>query len=642
MSTQYSIEDAPTNKGTVPLLNKKKDAVKRYNAPTSRYTIEDAPAADVPRGTSSVSADAALEPTPPAPPTGIRDTIINFFKPLSEKERGDIESILGKYAGPAAEGISNAAMGATSGVLQLALHPIGSIYGSAQTAADALNQLFPDVGLNSRQKAAKASSLARLKSQWDQIKENPDWSLGNLVGAIEGGKIIGEGAGPVVEGAIDTAKKIPTAIPDKFGPRGVTVGSETIPLTVGEAEPGSSAGKLQSNLKRSGTGSDRFEKVENAQQQAVKNVVRTTAQQTSGAIGPMQAEPADVVNDAATASFAQASPLYDSLDASLVKVPDALKDVSRITQDAITKARKLGIEVGDDSVDLSKITPDKDGGIQWGGTRISKATHPERWEELVKAGIIDDSGQATPLRAYRMVRSQLLKMQRSTSDSALRFAIGKDIETMTDNINKAIKGTEVEKDFTEANRLWSKGKALQDVSEAVRDATKGTPSTAQAPGIEKVPTKLQGVSLVSKLNDLYEDGTLEKAFTHDEIANLRQAADILDRIQRNPIGRGSGESMSMARGLTHAIRGNTGPLIGAGIGAVTGGLRGAELGAGIGFVLQKIGEQGLVRVMTKLNGVKALKSLEEAKTPAQASTAIGNILAVSIAANRPKNQEAKQ
>jgi len=100
--------------------------------------------------------------------------------------------------------------------------------------------------------------------------------------------------------------------------------------------------------------------------------------------------------------------------------------------------------------------------------------------------------------------------------------------------------------------------------------------------------------------------------------------------------------MSMARGLTHAIRGNTGPLIGAGIGAVTGGLRGAELGAGIGFVLQKIGEQGLVRVMTKLNGVKALKSLEEAKTPAQASTAIGNILAVSIAANRPKNQEAKQ
>ena len=219
-------------------------------------------------------------------------------------------------------------------------------------------------------------------------------------------------------------------------------------------------------------------------------------------------------------------------------------------------------------------------------------------------------------------------MQRASSDAGVRYAIGKDIETMTENIESALKGTPIEKNWSEANRLWSKGKALQDVSEAIRDATKGTPAAAQSPGLAPVPTKVQGASLVSKLNDLYKDGTLERAFTHEEVSNLRQAADILDRIQRTSIGHGSGESASISRGLTHALRGNAGPLAGAAIGGSFGGLKGAEMGAGLGFITQKIGEQGLVRVMTNLDGVSALKELEAAKTPTEAQSAIRKILII--------------
>jgi hypothetical protein len=67
-------------------------------------------------------------------------------------------------------------------------------------------------------------------------------------------------------------------------------------------------------------------------------------------------------------------------------------------------------------------------------------------------------------------------------------------------------------------------------------------------------------------------------------------------------------------------------LAGAAIGGAFGGLKGAEMGAGIGFITQKIGEQGLVRVMTNLDGVAALKELEAAKTPSQAQAAIKTIL----------------
>ena len=558
---------------------------------------------------------------------------------------------------PLSESVPNFAADIGAGVLQVALHPV-------KTAQGLVASLIPDEvirwSLDDWQKnviepwmkahpgkpipkelqiTAEDEQLANtpnpVRGMYEGLNTKPAETIAQGIGQTAAISPVAEFAGPVTRGLVEKASKaregVKGKLSAKYGPRKVEIAGEKVPVTVGEAEPGSPAGRTQSQLKRSGAGAEKFEKVEKAQQQAVKGVIKKTAQKASGFIGPMQEEAGAVVDDAATASFRKAEPLYNNLDETLKTVPASFSGVSKIVQDAMTRARKLGVSISEDSGDISKIRPDKEGAIQWGGTKISKVTHPERWAKLVEEGIIDDSGQSTPFRTYRMVRSQLLKMQRAATDDATRFAIGNEIKTMDANIDAALKGTGLEKSWSEANRLWREGKARIKVADAIKSATKGTPESAQAPGISKVPTEIQGASLVNKLNALEEDGTLQDAFTRDEINNIRQSADILDRIQRTPVGRGSGESMSFARGLTHAVRGFKGPMIGAGIGAVTEGLtggsvlRGAEVGAGIGFIVQSIGERALVNVMTKLDGVKALKAVEEARTPSQADAALSHL-----------------
>jgi hypothetical protein len=584
--------------------------------------------------------------------------------------------------------------------------------------------------------------------------------LGTGVGIWATGEVTGTGAkaarpvvGKVTRGLMDTAAKAREAAVGKYRPRAVEVGGENIPVMVGEAEPESSAGRLQTRLKRSGSGAKSFEKVESAQQEAAKNVIKKTAQKASGQIGPLQAEPGAVVNDAATASFAQAGPLYESLDESLKTVPEALTNVSKLVDTAIGRARKLGVVIDDGGGDISKIRPDKDGAIQWGGTRISKATQPERWAELVDQGIIDESGNGTPMKAYRNVISQLKSMQRSSTDGATRFAIGKEINTLTNNMDAALRGTRarpevnyvrrgldidyqateanlptvksgytrlfrsespttkfgdvfnadklgefakqttgehytsdlsyadyfrqsygrdartyyidvpnsianktrvgesseyhlsnaevdnalgessLEKTWHEADRLWRQGHARIDVAKAITDATKGPRASITPAGMAEVPTEMQGSSLVKSLDKLLDDGTLEDAFTPDEGKNLRQSALILDRIQKTSPGTGYGESGSKSRAIAHILRGSPGPLIGGGIGAGVGlltghAIAGLEAGGFVGFVVQRIGEQGLIRVMTRLDGMNALEALEKAKTPAAADAAMKSILTI--------------
>jgi len=154
-------------------------------------------------------AESGTPPQKPGVLEGIergKNDVINVFRPLSAEERGGIESTMGKYPGAAFEGVSNATLGVASAGANLLLHPLGSVYGTAQLAADALNQIFPDSGLTPQQKAAKQASLERLKSQWDQIKENPDYAMGNIVGGIEAGRAIGDSVvGPVTKGLMEKA-----------------------------------------------------------------------------------------------------------------------------------------------------------------------------------------------------------------------------------------------------------------------------------------------------------------------------------------------------------------------------------------------------------------------------------------------------
>jgi hypothetical protein len=456
----------------------------------------------------------------------------------------------------------------------------------------------------------------RVKELRQDYRTDPKLAVSNVAGDVAGMWLAQKAMEAPAKGA-QGLSALRRTVAERFGPRTVELAGEKIPVTVGESNPESAPGRLQANLKRSGVGAPKFSQVEQAQQAAVKQVIRKTAQQTSGLIGPMQDEPGAAMQDAADATFAKARPLYGQLDKSLKSVPATLRGVSAIVRDAIRKARKLGVNVGDDNLDISQIVPDKDGSIQWGGSRISKATHPARWAKLVDDGIINDAGEGTPLTAYTKVRSQLLKMQRSAADPALRNAIGDEIRTMTQNMEAAMRGTPLADNWMEANRLWSKGYALRDVADAITKTSKGTPSAKQASGLTEVPTKLQGAGLVARLNTLADDGILDKAFSPAEAANLRQSADVLDRVQRTAVGKGSGESVSRTRGLTHAVSGAKGPLIGAGIGFLVGhGLYGAEAGAGIGFIVQAIGERALVDVMTRLEGVKALEAVEAARNPA--------------------------
>ena len=302
----------------------------------------------------------------------------------------------------------------------------------------------------------------------------------------------------------------------------------------------------------------------------------------------------------------------------------------------------MGVNVAEDGGDISKIHPDKDGAIQWGGSKISKASHPDRWAKLVDEGIIDESGNGTPIKAYRNVISQLKSMLRASSDGATRHALGKEIETMTKGMDTALEGTGLEKTWHEADRLWRQGKARIEVSKAISDATKGPRAAITPPGMSEVPTEMQGGSLVKALDKLQDDGTLEDAFTPEEGKNLRQSALILDRIQKTSTGTGYGESGSRSRAIAHILRGAPGPMVGAGVGGGIGLLTGhgfiagAEAGGFAGFIVQSIGERALVNVMTKLDGVRALDAVADAKTPAEVNSAMTKLAAVAAASASKK------
>lgn len=440
--------------------------------------------------------------------------------------------------------------------------------------------------------------LRELRSDWHR---DPKLAVSNVGGDVLGMWL----AGKAMEGA-GKALKTPGALKQKFvaryGPRSVELAGQKVPVLVGEAEPTTGPGRRQIGLKKGGVGGAKFDAVSRAQQAAVKNVIRRTAQQTSGLIGPMAAEPGAAMTDAAEATFAQARPMYAALDKSLATIPDDLQSVSKITQQAMARAEKLGITFGDENVDLSKIRPDKDGSIQWGGTRISKATHPERWNALVKEGIIDESGNGTPLSAYIKVRSELLKMKRSTADAAARNAIANEVRAMNDNMEATLKGTPLYENWTEANRLWSKGYALRDVAEAITKSTRGTPAAQQASGLAPVETRIQGPSLVNRLNGLQEEGILDKAFTPAEAANLRQAIDILDRARAQAA---TGSSF----------------------------MHGYSPRSVIWRAIIKLPTLPLVNAMTKLDGLEALKAADAAKTSGELSHALSTLARIAAASS---------
>ena len=548
-----------------------------------------------------------------------------------EQDRSWWNRATGRAAPPAEAGSAAQVVKSAGNIVGRGLEGVGGMIAhpieTAKGAIPQIHELFnPTTDVN-------GPMHQRVQQFIEEYQRNPAEAVENASGDILSMYLAGKltkGAGKLATVAGKAIKRVsmpemkaltgkPKSMFDKYSPTAVPIAGEDFPVLAGEAHPETSGGKLQTRMKRSGVGAEKFEKVETAQQNSAKNVIRNTAQRTSGMTGPMQEEPGPAVGDAADATFAKARPMYKEMDESLLKVPDTLESASRVTRDAIKRAEKLGVR-------LSESDPAM---VNAMNKELSQyASDPRMLGEIrkfykEKYGIGENEGQ--PLETYMTVRSELLKMQRASSDAAIRYTIGQEIEAMNNNMQSALNGSPLEAQWSEARRLWSKGYALREVSDALHESTKGTPASKQAPGLSKVPTETSGSSLVSRLNNLDRDGTLDRAFTPEEASNLRQSADLLDRIQKTPIGKGMGESMSMSRGLAHAVRGATGPMAGAGIGFILGGIRGAEAGAGLGFIVQAVGERALVNVMTKIDGVKALTAVADSGTPEAFNAAVNNL-----------------
>jgi len=458
---------------------------------------------------------------------------------------------------------------------------VGDVYGQgpqfAATALDLIPTFIEDTAAALEQ-GGSGTAEAAMRKDYETAAEKAASTLSS-VALLKSANRAGRAGKLETAGAL--RKSLEKHVQPLIGPREVPIAGEKVPVLAGEAAPESTAGRLAAELKRSGAGEQSFKDFATKQQAAVKDVIRKVAKQTSGMIGPAVEEPGAAMHNAADATFAKAKPMYESLDSALITVPDTMESVSKITQQAIGRAEKLG----------AKITEGGGESVTIDGRKFTPASDPEAWEHLKSQGLVpDNAGQ--PLSTYMKVRSELLKMQRASKDGAVRYAIGKELETMNTNMEAALRNTPLLADWNEANRLWAKGYAIRDVAEEIRKSTKGTPSAEQAGEISKVPTEIKGQQLVRRLNELKHDGVLDRAFTPEEVANLRKAADILDRAS----GR-AGRQFGFGYSPHSTIWRN----------------------------LVKIPAYPLVRAMTTTGGLQALQEAWSATTAGQAQAAINRL-----------------
>jgi len=452
-------------------------------------------------------------------------------------------------------------------------------------------------------------------------------------------------SGQITDVAKDTATKVIDRMVEKYRPTTADVGGEKVPMLQSEAHPESKVGQYVEDTKRRGVAPRQFKQVERKQQEAVKDVIRNVARETSDFVGPMQLEPGAAMSDAATAVFKSAKPMYKALDDSLASVPKDWSTASKLLNTAIARAQKLGVEITPAEEPVSVIV-DKAGNII-----DQQAFSKARTEENLNSGEWHEEEMQLnkqPIQDFQAVRSELLDMQRTAlaaGDLNKARVIGDEVRTMNQEAENALKGTELYKNWREADRLWSKGYAISEVADALNAVTKGTPEgVITDPNISQVPTEIQGASLVNRLNTLAENGVLDKAFNPQQIKNLRTSAYIIDRAQAVRSGTSTGETASRSRAITHLLGGSSalptaGAVAGGMIGALHGHfLTGAELGTFLGFVGQVVQRRALATAMTTLDGVNALRDLSQARTPTASTIAMRRLIVAARAASKNKDK----
>ncbi|HEU5340155.1 hypothetical protein [Edaphobacter sp.] len=510
------------------------------------------------------------------------------------------------------------ALGAVNALGNVILHPVDTAVSMAKLVGDAatapMAPLAPGaektaVGRRMAKSANELNALASGTAQ--QLREHPAYTIGQLAAPIVAGAVGGE----VFDSAKGSLRDIRAKV-DALRPKVVKVAGEPVPLLAGEVNPktqfaGMNVNDAQRGMKSGGMGSQKFREFSAAQQARVKQVIRNVAQSTSGFAGPGKEEVGGAMKDAAEATFAKARPMYRAMDASLATVPDGFDRVNGLVNQAIGRAKKYGFDLSDRVG--GDVYVDSDG-----NPVTMQDVSPERFQRMIDAGELTLKNIQTeqPITTYMKIRSELQKMARSSSDAAVRYNIGNEVRAMNDAMEQALAGTPLYQNFTEANRLWAKGYAIRDVADALNSSTSGTPASLQAPGLERVPTEISGLRLVSRLNELDREGVLSRAFSPEEAAHLRQAADILDRASSNI---GTGGVPVHGYGM-HSLKFD---------------------------ILKRLAMRPFVNAMTTTDGVQALEDLSKAKTPAAqtaASVRLGRAVAsAEAAASYPKTAgEAKQ
>lgn len=181
----------------------------------------------------------------------------------------------------------------------------------------------------------------------------------------------------------------------------------------------------------------------------------------------------------------------------------------------------------------------------------------------------------------------------------------------------------------------------------------------QNPNVFPEYPALQGKGLVARLNKLAEDGvpargsnparpsTLEKAFSEDEqlgdygkllakqrVNNLRESADILDRIQRTHVGKGEEAAARPggghfgrvgATGIGATVLGAAEIMHGGGAWPVAAAFAGGAGVVELVRLFRRFSDSTRIKVMTSTEGVVALKAVETAKTPIQWRSALNTL-----------------
>ena len=174
---------------------------------------------------------------PPAKP-GIFERWDKFTAPLTEIQKPDSSK---KWSlGEAGKAVGNIGAGG----LGILLHPLDTLAGIG-------GMITAPVEMATGTPFKKTVPGELIQS----FKENPygtvEAGIGQA-GATAGMGEVGEAAvGKVARGATKAAGAVGDALRSKYGPREISVGSEKVPVTVGEAEPESAAGRKQLSLKRS-------------------------------------------------------------------------------------------------------------------------------------------------------------------------------------------------------------------------------------------------------------------------------------------------------------------------------------------------------------------------------------------------------